>query len=59
MVGITDSGPLTCDNCGESVDPDDAIRSETMGGLDPTKWQTLSCPTCGSRLKTVFVGDES
>jgi hypothetical protein len=29
-----------------------------MGGLDPDKWQTLCCPDCGSRLKTVFVGLE-
>jgi uncharacterized protein (UPF0212 family) len=29
-----------------------------MGDLDPTKWQTLCCPHCGNRLKTVFVADE-
>ncbi|WP_169302401.1 hypothetical protein [Halorientalis salina] len=58
MTGITDSGPLTCDACGETVDPADAIRRETMGDLDPTTWQTLCCPTCGGRLKTVYVGDE-
>jgi hypothetical protein len=50
--------PLTCDTCRSTVDPSDATRRETMGGLDPTTWQTLCCPTCGGRLKTVFVGDE-
>jgi hypothetical protein len=40
------------------VTRDEAIRGETMGGLDPATWQTLSCPDCGSRLQTVFVGDE-
>jgi hypothetical protein len=40
------------------VSADDAIRGETMGGLDPETWQTLSCPHCGNRLKTVFVGGE-
>jgi DNA-directed RNA polymerase subunit RPC12/RpoP len=49
---------LECDTCGREVDPGEAIRTETMGGLDPAKWQTLCCPDCGNRLKTVFVGDE-
>ena len=35
-----------------------AVRRETMGDLDPTTWQTFCCPNCGSRLKTVFVGNE-
>lgn len=47
-----------CDTCGATVAFEDALRRETLGGLDPTKWQTLCCPDCGSRLKTVFVGDE-
>lgn len=46
-----------CDTCGEVVAFEDARRRETIGGLDPTKWQTLCCPECGNRLKTVFVGD--
>ena len=29
-----------------------------MGNLDPETWQTLSCPHCSNRLKTVFVGGE-
>ena len=58
MAGSTDSEPLTCETCETTVDPADAIRTETMGDLDATKWQTLCCPTCGGRLKTVFVGDE-
>jgi len=59
MTGISDgdTGPFTCDGCGTTVEASDAIRTETMGDLDPTTWQTLCCPTCGSRLKTVFVGD--
>jgi len=28
-----------------------------MGGLDPMKWQTLCCPSCGSRLQTIYVGE--
>lgn len=47
-----------CENCGGVVGREDAIRTETMGELDPTKWQTLCCPDCGARLKTVFVGLE-
>jgi hypothetical protein len=49
---------FTCEGCGTVTDRDDAIRTETMGGLDPTTWQTLCCPDCGRRLQTVFVGDE-
>lgn len=56
MSSDTAAEPLTCEHCGTTTTPADAIRSKTMGGLDPTKWQTLSCPTCGRRLKTVFVG---
>ena len=54
------SGPdtLHCETCGSDVAVDDARRSETYGDLDPHRWQTLCCPTCGARLKTVFVGDE-
>ena len=58
MTSITDGESLTCEHCGDTVDPADATRSKTMGDLDPTKWQTLCCPTCGGRLKTVYVGDE-
>ena len=49
---------LYCDTCEETVPRSAARRTETMGGLDPSKWQTLCCPDCGGRLKTVFVGDE-
>lgn len=51
-------GPLECENCGAAAPFEEAIRRETMGGLDPKRWQTLCCPSCGSRLETVFVGDE-
>lgn len=47
-----------CDNCDRTVEYDEAIRQKTMGGLDPDKWQLFCCDSCGSRLKTVFVGDE-
>lgn len=50
--------PLPCE-CGREVRPADAVRTETYADLDPTSWQTLCCPTCGRKLKTVFVGDES
>ncbi|EMA40931.1 hypothetical protein [Halobiforma nitratireducens] len=50
--------PFACETCDAVVPLADARRTETMGGLDSTKWQTLCCPHCGSRLKTVFVGDE-
>ena len=53
----TDDGPFECDTCGTHVAFDEARRTETIGGLDATKWQTLCCPNCGSRLKTVYVGD--
>jgi hypothetical protein len=52
------SEPLSCDACDREGDREGAIRSETFGDLDPAKWQTLCCPDCGSRLKTVFVGTE-
>lgn len=47
-----------CDQCGIAVDRDDAIRRKTFGELDSKKWQTLCCPRCGRRIKTVFVGLE-
>jgi len=46
-----------CQSCGETVPFDEARRTKTMGGLDPTKWQTLCCPSCGSRLQTIYVGE--
>lgn len=52
------SGEYECSTCGERFSRAEAIRSEPMGGLDPSVWQTLNCPVCGNRVKTVFVGDE-
>lgn len=49
---------LACDTCDRDVQFEEATRTETMGDLDRAKWQTLCCPHCGTRLKTVFVGDE-
>lgn len=50
-------GAFDCEGCGAIVTFEDARRSKTIGGLDPTTWQTLCCPECGTRLKTVYVGD--
>jgi DNA-directed RNA polymerase subunit RPC12/RpoP len=55
-MSVPDS--FECDTCGREVAVEEARRSETIGDLDPSKWQTLCCPHCGSRLKTVFVGNE-
>jgi DNA-directed RNA polymerase subunit RPC12/RpoP len=46
---------LPCDTCGREVDRSEATRTATYGNLDSDRWQTLCCPDCGSRLKTVFV----
>lgn len=43
-----------CDTCDADVDGASAIRTETYGDLDADRWQTLCCPDCGSRLKTIF-----
>ncbi|MFC7027219.1 hypothetical protein ACFQJ5_05795 [Halomicroarcula sp. GCM10025324] len=45
-----------CGTCDRTVQPDAAIRSSTFGGLDDDRWETMCCPHCGERLKTVFVG---
>jgi len=49
---------LHCDTCDRRVERAAATRAETYGDLDSERWQTLCCPDCGSRLKTVFVGSE-
>lgn len=56
---MTGSGTetYTCDTCGAVTDRTNAVRRETIGGLDPDRWQTLCCPDCGTRLKTVLVGE--
>ncbi|MFB6309511.1 MAG: hypothetical protein ABEH35_09285 [Haloarculaceae archaeon] len=55
---MSGTAPLDCDNCGETVDPEDARRTATYGDLDTDRWQTLCCPACGARLRTVFVGPD-
>lgn len=50
---------LECDTCGRSVTVEEAIRRETFGDLDNDRWQTLCCPDCGARLRTIFVGPDS
>jgi len=52
------SDDLHCDTCEQAVERADATRTETYGGLDSDTWQTLCCPDCGCRLKTVFVRNE-
>lgn len=47
-----------CEACDRSVEYDAAIRRQTVGGLDPEKWQMFCCDRCGNRLETVLVGDE-
>jgi Zn finger protein HypA/HybF involved in hydrogenase expression len=47
-----------CDTCDRRVGRAETTRASTYGGLDSDRWQTLCCPHCGSRLKTVFVGRE-
>jgi Zn finger protein HypA/HybF involved in hydrogenase expression len=49
---------LYCDTCEQAIEQGAATRTQTYGDLDSDTWQTLCCPECGSRLKTVFVGDE-
>ena len=56
MPGIDDLDPLRCETCGRTVPLEAAVRTRTYGDLDPERWQTLCCPDCGRRLKTVFVG---
>lgn len=48
------SEQLHCGTCDRAVDREAAIRTETYGDLDADRWQTLCCPNCGNRLKTVF-----
>ncbi len=56
MTGRGTDDSLYCSTCDEHVSRDDAIRTRTYGDLDPDRWQTLCCPSCGTRLKTVFIG---
>ena len=48
---------FSCANCGAEVTRAEASVRETMGDLDPDRWQTLCCPVCGARLETVFLDD--
>lgn len=54
--GVNDAA-ARCDTCDRDVSYEQAVKTETYGGLDPTKWQALCCPDCGRKLKTVYVGD--
>ena len=53
-----DSDSLACSACDRAVARSEAVRTGTYGDLDPEKWQSLCCPDCGRKLKTVFVADE-
>lgn len=53
-----DADEYTCDSCAATFGRAAATRTETMGGLDPSTWQTLCCPACGARVRTVYVGGE-
>ncbi|MFC6786297.1 hypothetical protein ACFQFH_10450 [Halobaculum halobium] len=53
---MSDADRYTCDDCGAEFAASAATRTETIGALDSDAWQTLCCPTCGARVKTVFVG---
>lgn len=53
---MTEGSEYACDNCGADFTSVGATRTETMGGLDADAWQTLCCPACGVRVKTVFMG---
>jgi DNA-directed RNA polymerase subunit RPC12/RpoP len=50
---------LECGTCGAEVAGDEAIRRKTFGDLDSDRWQTLCCPDCGARLRTIFVGPDA
>lgn len=54
---MLDSEDVHCEACERTVEREAAIRRKTVGDLDPSTWQTLCCPRCGRRMKTVFVGD--
>lgn len=58
MVEDSAETDLFCEVCERSVERSAASVCGTMGDLDPEKWQTLCCPECGARLKTIFVGNE-
>ena len=49
---------LFCDTCKRGVSREEANVCGTIGDLDPDRWQTLCCPHCGARLKTVFVDSD-
>jgi len=55
---MSDGTRYTCDDCGTVFRSSEATRAEPIGDLDPETWQTLCCPTCGTRVKTVFVGPD-
>jgi DNA-directed RNA polymerase subunit RPC12/RpoP len=56
MPSVPDS--FHCGTCDREIDREDATRTRTFADLDPSKWQSVCCPDCGRRLKTVFVGLE-
>lgn len=57
MTGDEDDA-FYCETCDREVSREEVIRTKTIGGLDPERFQTFCCPDCGNRLETVFVADE-
>ncbi|MEF8790192.1 MAG: hypothetical protein V5A61_08705 [Haloarculaceae archaeon] len=55
MPGIDGTDSLRCETCDRTVPVEEATRTRTFGDLDPDRWQTLCCPDCGRRLRTVFL----
>lgn len=52
---MSDADRYACDDCETEFGASAATRTEPMGDLDTDAWQTLCCPACGARVKTVFV----
>jgi hypothetical protein len=55
VPGIDGTDSLRCETCDRTVPVEAATRTRTFGDLDPDRWQTLCCPDCGRRLRTVFL----
>ena len=52
---MADTDDLVCETCDRAVSREAATRTKPYADLDPKRWQSLCCPTCGRRIKTVLV----